>query len=124
MKAYLLAYSQACTPQHVQHQLNDMRAVSTWITPFPFAAIVVSDHSVNDLAAVLRERLPGVWFMVTELRGSSVQGWLPRDLWDYVNCPSQASSGQIFAGLETSHLRQPPAASPPEGGPFAPPQST
>ncbi len=124
MKAYLLAYSQACTPQQVQHLLNDTRAVATWVTPFPFAAILVSDHSVNDLAAVLRDRLPGVWFMVTELRGDSVQGWLPKELWDYVNDPSQASLRQIFAGLGTPRLGQPPPASPTADGLFGPPQST
>lgn len=122
MKAYLLAYSQACTPQQVQHQLNATRAVATWVTPFPFAAILVSDHSVNDLAAVLRDRLPGVWFMVTELRGDSVQGWLPKELWDYVNDPSQAWSRQLFAGLGRSSLGQPPPAPPPSsGGLFGPP---
>ena len=128
MKAYLLAHSQACTPRQVQHLLNDTEAVATWVTPFPFAAILVSSLSVNDLAAVLRDRLPSVWFIVTELRGDSVQGWLPRELWDYVNNPSQAWSRQLFAGLGTPRLGQPPGqpppASPSAGGLFGPPQGT
>ena len=124
MKAYLLAHSQACTPQQVQHLLNDTQAVETWVTPFPFAAILVSSLSVNDLAAVVRDRLPGVWFMVTELRGDTVQGWLPKELWDYVNDPSRAWSRQLFAGLEAPRLGQSPPASPTAGGLFGPPQST
>lgn len=125
MKAHLVAYGQACTPQQVHHLLNDIQAVVTWVSPFPYAAILVSGLDVNDLAAVLRERLPGVWFMVTELRGDSVQGWLPKELWDYVNDPSRESLRQLFAGLGTPRLGQPPPASPsPSSGPFATPQST
>ena len=125
MKAHLVAYGQTCSPQQVHHVLNDTQAVVTWVSPFPYAAILVSGLDVHDLAGVLRNRLPGVWFMVTELRGDSVQGWLPKELWDYVNDPSQASSRQLFAGLGTSRVRQPAPASPPSSGrPFNPPQST
>lgn len=61
MKAYLFAYSQACIPAQVQHLLNDTKAVATWVSPFPYAAILVSGLNVHDIAAVLRDRLPGVW---------------------------------------------------------------
>lgn len=90
MNAYLLTYSQACTPTHVHQLLNDTPAVETWVTPFPYAAILISKLNVNDLAAVLRNRIPGVWFMVMELNRHSVQGWLPGNLWEYVNDPQQA----------------------------------
>ncbi len=99
MKAYLLTYSQACAPTHVQDLLNDTQAVETWVAPFPYAAILVSKRNVHDLAAVLRDRLPGVWFMVTELNSHAVQGWLPGNLWEYVNDPQQAWSRKLLAGL-------------------------
>ncbi len=99
MKSYLLNHSDACTPEHVQQVLNDTRAVETWVTPFPYAAILISRLDVRDLAAVIRERLPGVWLMVTELNGSVVQGWLPADLWEYVNDPSKARSRKLFSGM-------------------------
>ena len=106
MKAHLRAYSQACAPRQVQRLLNDTQAVETWVTPFPYAAILVSRLDVNDLAAVLRDRLPGVWFMVTELRSDAVQGWLPKELWDYVNSPSDAWSRQLFAKLKGFQSRK------------------
>ena len=118
MKAHLLVYSQACAPRQVQRLLNDTEVVETWVTPFPYAAILVSRLDVNDLAAVLRGRLPGVWFMVTELRSDAVQGWLPKELWEYVNSPSQAWSRQLFAGLEGSRLGRPPAPPLSAGGSF------
>lgn len=99
MKSYLLSHSETCTPEHVQRVFNDIRAVETWITPFPYAAILISRLDVRDLAAVIRERLPGVWLMVTELNGRSVQGWLPADLWDYVNDPLKARSRKLFSGV-------------------------
>ena len=98
MKSYLLSHSGACTPEHVQRVVNDIRAVETWMTPFPYAAILISRLDVRDLAAVIRERLPGVWFMVTELNGRSVQGWLPAELWDYVNDPLKARSRKLLSG--------------------------
>ena len=99
MKPYLLTYSQACTPTNVHQLLNDTRAVETWVTPFPYAAILISKLNVDDLAAVLRGRIPGIWFMVTELNPHSVQGWLPGNLWEYVNNPQQAWSKNLLAGF-------------------------
>ena len=99
MKSYLLNHSEACTPEHVQQVLNDTRAVETWVTPFPYAAILISRLDVRDLAAVIRERLPKVWLMVTELNGGAVQGWLPGDLWEYVNDPQKAWSRKLFSGM-------------------------
>ena len=43
MKAYLFAYSQACTQAQVQAFLNDTKAIKMWVAPFPYAAILVSD---------------------------------------------------------------------------------
>lgn len=102
MNSYLLAYSQACTPTQVQSVLNDTEAVETWVAPFPHAAIVVSRLSVQDIGAILRERLPGVWFMVTRMTSHTVQGWLPGNLWEYVNDPQAATYRQL-----TELLRQP-----------------
>ena len=99
MKPYLLTYTQPGTPAHVQYVLSDTQAVETWVAPFPYAAILISKLDVQDLAAVLRDRLPDIWFMVTELKSDAVQGWLPGDLWEYVNDPQHVWSRNLFAGL-------------------------
>lgn len=117
MKSYLLTYSQACTPTQVQYLLNDTQAIETWVTPFPYAAIILSKLNVHDLAAVIRNRLPGVWFMMNELNSDTVQGWLPADIWEYVNDPQQAWSRKLFATLAPvppapSHGASPAARSP------------
>ena len=102
MKSYLLTYTQAVRPAYVQHVLNDTKTVETWVAPFPYAAILISEQDIQDLAAVLRNRLPGIWFMVAELKGDTVQGWLPGNLWEYVNDPQQAWSRNLFAELAAS----------------------
>ena len=108
MKSYLLTYSQAITPAQVQHMLNETGAVETWVAPFPYAAILVSKLNVHDIAAILHNRLPGVWFMVTELDAAAVQGWLPKDLWEYVNDPQAAWSRKLFAGFGSFSAEPPP----------------
>lgn len=101
MNSYLFAYSQVCTPTQVQYVLNDTQAVDTWVAPFPYAAILLSELSVRDLGAVLHDRLPGVWFMVTETHSHTVQGWLPKNFWEYVNAPQQARYRKLGEALAT-----------------------
>ena len=90
MKSYILTYGHSCVPEHVQGVLNDIDAIETWVSPFPYAAIVISELEVGGLSAMLRERLPDAWFMVAELRSEAVRGWLPGKLWEYVSDPQRA----------------------------------
>ena len=99
MKPYLFAYSQACPQAHAHSVLNDTQGVDTWVSPFPHAAILVSRLNTQDLSAIIRERLPGVWFMVTEMTPQSVNGWLPGILWEYVNDPPKAWSRKLIQKL-------------------------
>ena len=99
MKAYLSAYGQALTQAQVHALLNETNAIETWIAPFPSAAILVSNLSAQDLGAVLHRRLSDAWFLVTELNPASVDGWLPENLWSYVNQPGQAWSQNLFENL-------------------------
>lgn len=90
MKSYLVTYSQACTQAQMHTILNTTHGIDTWVAPFPYAALLVSRLNVQDLSNVLRARLPGVWFMVTEVNGQNVDGWLPGDLWLYATDPVEA----------------------------------
>ena len=109
MKAYLFAYSQTCTQAQVHAFLNDTNAIKTWIAPFPYAAILVSELSTQDLGAILHRRLAGAWFIVTEMNRQLADGWMPGNLWEYVNEPEQASSRKLFEQLSPP----PPASTPP-----------
>ena len=110
MKSYLFTYGQACTQAQVHDVLNDTEGVQTWVAPFPYSAILISMLNVHDLSAILRNRLPDVWFMVTEVDHQAVNGWLPGDFWEYVNAPQKVGSQQLFRAIASpEHLRQPVA---------------
>ena len=94
-----MAYSQAWTQAQVHSILNDTQAIDTWVAPFPHAAILISNLNAQDLGAVLHRRLSDAWFLVTELNPASVDGWLPENLWSYVNQPGQAWSQNLFENL-------------------------
>lgn len=108
MKAYLLTYSQTGIPTHIHRILDDTKAIETWVAPFMYAAILISKLDVHDLSGVLRPRIPDVWFVVTELNASAVQGWLPADFWEYVNNPEQAVSRNLFTELAKPSIESPP----------------
>ena len=121
MKAYLFAYSQICTQAQVHAFLNDTNAIKTWIAPFPYAAILVSDLSAQDLGAMLHRRLSGAWFIVAEMNRPLVDGWLPGNLWAYVNEPEQVGSEKTQKSLFDLVSPPPPPSSPspPPRGIFA-----
>lgn len=110
MKAYLFAYSQAWPQTRVHAFLNDTNAIKTWVAPFPYAAILVSELNAQDLGAVLHRRLSDAWFIVTEMNAQAVDGWLPGNLWEYVREPEQAWTRDIFAHLPPPQQTQPDLA--------------
>ncbi len=103
MKAYLLTYSLGCPQARVHAVLNATQAIRTWIAPFPYAAILVSNLTPQELGTILRRHLDDeVWFMVAQLNSQLVDGWLPGDFWEYVNNPAKASLRQLLDQLKVS----------------------
>ena len=49
MKAYLFTYSLTCPQAQVHAVLNNTNAIHTWIAPFPYAAILVSNLTTQEL---------------------------------------------------------------------------
>ena len=51
-----------------------------------------------------------MWFMVAEMDPQAVNGWLPGNLWGYVNDPQKAASGQLIRTIvDPKYLRRPVA---------------
>ena len=92
MRPYLFTYSQLCPDVHAQRILDESNAILYWVQPFPNAAIITSSLDVNDLSAILHNRLGEAWFVVSELSKASVDGWLPENLWQLVSAPALTSS--------------------------------
>ncbi len=120
MKAFLLCHSNVASPEYVQAVLSSSRAVTTWVAPFPYSAIVISELTLNELTAVVETHLSGSWFLLTELSGTNSNGLLPQQLWTYVQEPSQAWQHRVLAEIErkvqssTEMVARPPGRVTPE----------
>lgn len=99
MKAFLLTYNSIFPPERVHQILNSTRAIETWLSPYPFAAVVLSRLTVNELAAVLQTHFAGIWFIVVEANKDNSNGWLPPQFWEYIADPDNAWSKKFLAGL-------------------------
>ena len=99
MNPYLFAYSSLCPDDTAQAILDETKAVPTWVRPFPHAAIVLSDLAIADLSAVLHRRLGDTWFLLTALGRTHTDGWVPANLWNYVN----HTAGTPVPTLPASH---------------------
>ena len=103
MNAYVLTHSAA--PQTVYDMLNGSRAVMTWVSPFPYAALVLSNLTLPELSAVVHTHLGDTWFIVMEATQQNTQGWLPVHFWDYINDPQGTWSKQLFSKLPPPWLK-------------------
>jgi hypothetical protein len=122
MNAFLFCHSAIMKPDEVRSILNKTKAVATWISPFPYSTIVVSELTVVELAAIFRTHLGETWFVVAELEKSSCDGLLPEQCWRYISDPFGSWSAKVLAHFQQSLTASPeraalgPAASEPPHG--------
>jgi len=96
MKPYLFTYSATCSQARVHAMLNATEAIKNWVAAFPHSAILVSNLDTRELSAILRLKLNGAWFVVTQIDSKATDGWLPDDLWQFVNNPGEASLAKLL----------------------------
>ena len=96
MKPFLFAYSQLCPDVLAHDVLNRTNAVATWVQPFPNAAIVISTLEARELGPVLHEHLGDTWFLLSEIHPAAVQGWLPANIWQFVNHRPETSTPRLI----------------------------
>ena len=96
MKPYLFTYSATCSQARVHAMLNATEAIKNWVAAFPHSAILVSNLDTRELSAILRLKLNGAWFVVTQIDSKATDGWLPDDLWQFVNNPGEASLAELL----------------------------
>ena len=97
MRAFLLSFSALLNSNHVHNVLNTSNSVETWVSPFPFSAIVVSRLTALELGAVLHSHFGESLFMIVEATTLNTSGWLPMEFWNFVNDPQGTWSKQFFS---------------------------
>lgn len=102
MRAFLLTYSNVLPPDFVHQVLNNTGAIQTWLSPFPYSAIVLSDLTVGELSAVLRTHFSGAWFLTVEINQENSNGWMAPQFWECINDPEGTWSKRFFAQLAST----------------------
>ena len=88
-KAYILVYDDKVgSRESVTDFLDKRPEIKTWRFDLPNTFYLISDQSAHDLAMVLQENLTmrqeGKRFIIA-LLGDDIQGWLPRETWNFIN---------------------------------------
>ncbi len=93
MRAYLLTFNEFIAPrQTVVDFLDTRREVLNWYAFGPAGIIIISRKTAHELAAILHEQYPGLFFLLTEVDPAKTNGFLPKQAWDFMNMPR--SSGR------------------------------
>jgi hypothetical protein len=86
-KAYLLTFYQSFRfAQSDIDFLDSTPEVMNWFI-FPPSIFIVSEHSAYDLSAIFREQYPEQHFIVSQIVRGDNDGWLPQEIWDFINNP-------------------------------------
>lgn len=93
LRPFLLIFDIAHGPrQQIVDYLDTRPEVKNWFAFLPTAILVISDRNASDLAKIFREKFPARLFMVSEVQGTTTDGWQNQNVWDFLNNPK--SSGR------------------------------
>ena len=97
MKPFLLAWNAGqmqVLGKTVLAFLDTKREIKNWYTPYVGTILLVADddQTAATLAGVIRDRFPGLSFVVTPVDPRLTDGWMPKVFWDLVREPK--SSGR------------------------------
>jgi hypothetical protein len=93
LKPFLLVFNDTqITRQTILNYLDTRPEIKNWFAFLPAAVFIISDHTAPSLAGLIRNVFPGKDFVVTEVTSGSNDGWLARNVWEFINYPH--SSGR------------------------------
>lgn len=93
MKVYILAFNDFMGIQKaVLDFLDTRREILNWCSVLPHSILIVSDRPIAELNQIFASQFPGRYFLLSEIRGQTSNGLLPRFAWDFINTPK--SSGR------------------------------
>lgn len=93
LKPFLLAYDNYnVTRKSMLDYLDTRSEFKNWFACLPAGIVIISDRTCYQLAEVLRQNFPGLFFIITEIPLGSNDGWLDKKVWSFINNP--VSSGR------------------------------
>lgn len=94
-RPYLLAFDQEIDRATLTDLVQGWDATEAWVIFSDNAAVIVSADSARDMSADIREKLPGKWFILTEIVRGNCDGWVPTEVWGLINNPEGWMSTEI-----------------------------
>lgn len=93
LKAFVVIFSDAQINRQALLDFLDTRPeVKNWFAFLPSAIFVVSDKTATQIAEIIRLGFPEKHLFVSEVSRGTNDGWLARNVWDFINAPN--SSGR------------------------------
>lgn len=93
LKPYLLIFDvMSGNRQDILNYIDTCPEVKNWYAFIPTGIIIISDKTAHDLQAMFLRKYPGRFSMITEITRGNNNGWLNKEVWDFINNPK--SSGR------------------------------
>jgi hypothetical protein len=88
LKVHLLTFDDTKVSRDaVITKIDRIEAIVNWSAFLPGGICLVSSLPAKELAKEIRKEMPGTHFLVAELDRGRRNGWLPRDVWAFMNDP-------------------------------------
>ena len=117
LKAFLLVFHSGVPRQTITDYLDTRPEVLDWLSPFPNAVFIVSRGNVRELQQVIHQQFSTLFFCLAEVGAQNADGWLPPNVWDFVNNPKSSGKWDLPPPLPPSSLPDlglPPTKPPPK----------
>ncbi|MEW7987049.1 MAG: hypothetical protein AB2799_14765 [Candidatus Thiodiazotropha sp.] len=88
LKPFLLIFNVADGERkNILDFLDTRHEVQNWYTFMPTGIIIISDLTAHDLQKMFLEGFPNRNHLVTEIPFGSNNGWLNKEVWEFINNP-------------------------------------
>ena len=114
----ILVVQDEIQPETFANLLRSIKALHSWQIVLPTCALLVTSQTSQEIASTIRERMPGLRFLVTTLVSKETDGYLPAAAWDFVNYPealdiqsdvTRIVSDRIIAAIKAAELNDGPS---------------
>jgi hypothetical protein len=93
LKPYLLVFNDTVTKrQQVLDYLDTCHEVKNWYAFLSNGIFIISKLNASALSALIRNKFPDLWFIITEIPSGANDGWQTEVVWNFINNPK--SSGR------------------------------
>lgn len=92
-KVYLIGFnSQVIRRDELTGYLEQSPLFENWMSLLPGQVFAVSAYQLYEVSSSLRERFSGQFLFVAEVNQMTCDGWMPKDIWEFINNPKPSYS--------------------------------